>query len=105
MLKHTTQASHDVSSMQRDFVNVIFDASGLARVLVPDGATVEHVPCPIDRLGHYYVNVWINDEWAGFHCGDRTGEVVRFSRRSDAQRLCDERNTIWAARCSRMEVA
>lgn len=105
MLKHTTQASHDVSSMQSDFVNVIFDASGLARVLVPNSATVEYVPCPIDRLGHYYVNVYINDEWVGFHCGDRSGEVVRFLRRHDAQRLCNVRNTAWAARRSVEEVA
>lgn len=93
-------------STQPDFVTTFFDpAIGPARVLVPDGAIVEHFTHYHEAMKRYYVLVFIDDGWVGFHCGERTGEIIRFERESDAQRLCDVRNAARAARRSVVEVA
>jgi hypothetical protein len=76
-----------------DFVLVLFSAKiGPARVWVPAGAKVEHIPCYFEGIKRYLINVLINGQLVGVHCGARTHEVIKFSRESDAVRLCAVRN-------------
>lgn len=90
-------------------VFVLFDAQiGPAHVLVPADATVEYISSFIRsaRVAPCHaLSVWINDYFVGWHCGDRTGKVVKFQRERDALALADVRNAFWAARSSTQEVA
>lgn len=76
-----------------DFVLVLFDAKiGLARVLVPAGAKVEHIPYYSARRKRYVIAVCINDWCVGMHCGARTHRVITFGDEDGAARLCAVRN-------------
>ena|SRR5579883_1716424 len=91
----------NLSFSQPAYVFVFFDAEiGPARVLVPDGATVDYCAVYLDVVKRYLLGVWIDDNFVGWHCGERSGDVIDFVRESDAVRLADVRNAAWAARCS-----
>ena len=79
-----------------DFVNVSFSADvGTIRVLVPAGATVEYAVYYSEPVRCYALLVFLDDEYMGLHCGDRTGRAVFFERESDAVRLAGVRNALW----------
>lgn len=106
MAKQATSAqSINQSSLQANSVFVFGSKTGLASVAVPDGATVDYVALAFTSTGVWLLSVWIDDTLAGWHCGERTGRPVAFSRKSDAVRLADTRNAVWASRRSVKEVA
>jgi hypothetical protein len=81
------------------FVFVLYDAEiGPARVLVPAGASVEYEVFYVAQLGCYVLAVWVGGQFAGWHCGDRSGDVIAFGRESDAVRLAGVRNAAWKDR-------
>jgi hypothetical protein len=53
---------------------------------------VEYMPLRLLDDGHVYITFWIGRENVGFHAGERSGELLRFSRLSDASRFCARRN-------------
>ncbi|HEU5381816.1 MAG TPA: hypothetical protein VFV38_40870 [Ktedonobacteraceae bacterium] len=90
-------------SAQPDFITVQLDSEmGAARVLVPAGATVEHFTWYFEAMDRYFIGVFVGETFVGLHCGERTGELIAFSRKRDADRLCRVCN---AARRSVKEVA
>lgn len=80
-------------SAELDLIWVLFNTNiGPARVLIPAGAKVRHIPYYSASRRRYFINVIVNDQLVGLHCGARTHRVIAFSRKSDAERLCEVRN-------------
>lgn len=93
MPEHTTPTDQPKpASSEPDFIWVLFDHDGPTRVLVPAGAKVQHIPYySISRM-RYFINVIVNDQLVGLHCGERTHRVITFGDEDGAARLCEIRN-------------
>jgi hypothetical protein len=90
------------SQAEPSFVSICFNAEpGPVRVLVPDGAGVHYFPYYFDDADRYFVLVSVDGFPVGLHCGERTGNVITFTRESDAVRLCRTRNAAWRGRAAR----
>ena len=51
-----------------------------------------------DSDGHFYIMLWVGNKHIGFHAGERSGDMLRFARLSDARRFCTRRNRAEKAR-------
>lgn len=96
----------DHSSFQASSVFVLSSVEiGPAYVAVPAEATVVYIPFRLGESDCYALLVWVDGGFLGWHCGERSGNIVKFKCESDAVRLADTRNAAWAACRSVEEVA
>jgi hypothetical protein len=97
MAKQATSAQHiDSSSIQPAFVKVFINF-GPTHVFVSDSATVWYEVFYHDVIERFILCVHADGDFIGWHCGERTDDIICFKRKSDAARLCRVRNTAWHA--------
>lgn len=94
MPEHTTPTDQPKPApSEPDFLWVLFDFDiGPARVLVPVGAKVRHMPFYWENERRYALAVCVDGWCMGLHCGARTHRVITFGDEEGAARLCEIRN-------------
>jgi hypothetical protein len=93
----TSAQLNNQSSSQPAFVFVLFNGK-YRFIRVPAYKAVEYRAFYHPTFERYVLVVRVARKFVGWHVGERTEQVICFERESDAVRLADTRNVVWATR-------